>query len=83
MKDKNLIATRTDKDNNVIDVFQYGAETVYAEYITAEGDYYPVMFGDKELKDGLYRLWKILGWMEAGFYNNEQRMSFLRTGTMA
>lgn len=83
MNDKNLIATRTDKDNNVMDVFQYGPECIYAEYITAEGDYYPAMFNDKDLKDGLYRVWKVLGWMEAGVYTNEQRMDFLRRGTMA
>ena len=83
MRDKNLIATRTDKDNNVMDVFQYGPESIYIEYITAEGDYYPAMFIDKDLKDGLYRAWKILSWMESGFYSNDQRVSFLKTGTMA
>ena len=81
--DNELIVTRTDKANNVIDAFQYGPESLYIEYVTSEGDYYPAMFVGEELKDGLYRLWKVLGWMQMGCYNNEQRMTFLRTGTMA
>lgn len=82
-EDKGLIVTRTDRANNVIDAFQYGPENLYIEYVTSEGDYYPAQFIGKDLKDGLYRLWKILGWMQAGVYTNEQRMAFLRTGTMA
>ena len=81
--DKDLIVTRTDKANNLIDVFQYGPEGLYIEYVTNEGDYCPMTFVGYDLKEGLYRLWKVLGWMQMGCYNNEQRMTFLRTGTMA
>lgn len=79
---KDLIVTKTDKANNVIDAFKYGAETLYVEYVTDEGDYYPIMFNGNEIKDGLYRLWKVLGWMDAEVYNTKQRVAFLATGTM-
>lgn len=82
-KEKGLITERTDRKNNELMAYQFRPETLDIVYITNEGEFNEIVFEEGELKDGLYRLWKILGWMEAGFYNNEQRMSFLRTGTMA
>lgn len=82
-KEEGLIAERTDRHNNEMTAYQYGAETLDIVYITNEGEYNEIVFEEGELKDGLYRLWKVAGWMDAGFYSNEQRILFLHTGTMA
>ena len=77
-----LLTERHDLHNNKLVALLEG-ETLTVIYRTHDGLVIKKKFNSDNLREGLYRVAKICGWMYALEYTSAQRIEFLNTGTMA